>query len=163
MAVAAVVVAGWLSASAAQAQNAVEFIRNQNDLNIFARIIERSGLTERLSGPGPFAIYAPTDGAFRQHPYAHREAVDRAPQPELQRLVLSHVAQHTREESLVSGSGPRSEQMLSGANVRFERQIQEGGEGGRSGGVTINGIGVLDNSRVSNGIVHRLNGVLTLN
>jgi len=162
-AVTAFAAAGWLAASAAQAQNVVDVIRQQNDVGIFARIIERSGLTERLSGPGPFAVYAPTDQAFRQHPYAHREAVDRASQPELQRLVLSHVAQHTREENLVSGSGPRSEQMLSGATVRFERQIANQGESATSGGVTINGIGVLDNKPASNGIVHRISGVLTLN
>lgn len=89
--------------------------------------------------------------------------MDRASQPELQRLVLSHVAQHTRQENLASGSGPSSEQMLSGATARFERQAVSQGEGGTSGGVTINGLGVLDNKPASNGIVHRLNGVLTLN
>jgi len=163
VAVATIAAAGWLAAASAQAQTVVDVIRQQNDLGIFARIVERSGLTERLSGPGPFAVYAPTDNAFRQHPYAHREAVDRASQPELQRLVLSHVAQHTRQEDFASGSGPRSEQMLSGATARFERQPVQQGEGARAGEVMINGIGVLDNMPAANGIVHRLGGVLTLN
>ncbi len=39
-------------------------VARSNDLDRFLRAVERAGLTETLTGSGPFTLFAPTDAAF---------------------------------------------------------------------------------------------------
>lgn len=56
----------------------------------FTRIVERAGLAERLAGPGPFTVFAPTDDAFAAMPEASRELLLAPANAERLRAVLAY-------------------------------------------------------------------------
>jgi uncharacterized surface protein with fasciclin (FAS1) repeats len=46
----------------------LEIARKDSRLSIFVRAVEAAGLTETLSGKGPFTVFAPTNAAFNALP-----------------------------------------------------------------------------------------------
>jgi uncharacterized surface protein with fasciclin (FAS1) repeats len=57
-------------------------------LSHFAQLVERVGLTDRLAGPGPLTVFAPSDAALRTD--ADLAAIERDP-ARLDRVVAFHV------------------------------------------------------------------------
>jgi uncharacterized surface protein with fasciclin (FAS1) repeats len=107
--------------------------------------IDAAGLTETLSGPGPFTLFAPTDEAFGQ-------AGELPTEPEaLQAVLLYHVV----EDSLSAF------ELMSLGSVA----TAQGGELAISvdaGQIVLNGVSTVTISNVlgSNGVVHVVNSVL---
>jgi uncharacterized surface protein with fasciclin (FAS1) repeats len=58
------------------------------DLSRFAELVERAGLTDRLAGPGPVTVFAPSDDALRTNP--DLAAIEHDP-ARLARVVAFHV------------------------------------------------------------------------
>src|SRR5690349_12480781 len=46
----------------------LENASSNGSFKTFGQAVERAGLTETLSAPGPFTVFAPTDAAFEQLP-----------------------------------------------------------------------------------------------
>ncbi|KFN48726.1 fasciclin domain-containing protein [Arenimonas composti] len=58
----------------------------------FGRAVEQAGLTETLSAPGPFTVFAPTDAAFEQLPAGKLEFLFQPEnKPELAALINGHL------------------------------------------------------------------------
>jgi uncharacterized surface protein with fasciclin (FAS1) repeats len=57
-------------------------------LSQFAQLVERAGLTDRLAGPGPLTVFAPSDDALRNA--TNLPAIERDP-TRLSRVVAFHV------------------------------------------------------------------------
>jgi uncharacterized surface protein with fasciclin (FAS1) repeats len=111
----------------------------------FLAAVEAAGLTDTLSGPGPFTVLAPTDEAI--------EAAGALPEdPDaLAQVVLYHVVDGAlsgfdiqESESLVS---------LQGAEITV---------GVEQGVITLNGASIvtITNIAAGNGVAHAVNGVL---
>jgi uncharacterized surface protein with fasciclin (FAS1) repeats len=107
--------------------------------------IDAAGLTETLSGPGPFTLFAPTDEAFGQ-------AGELPTEPEAVQAVLLY---HVVEDSLSAF------ELMSLGSVA----TAQGGELAISvdaGQIVLNGVSTVTISNVlgSNGVVHVVNAVL---
>ena len=85
-----------LSVGGAQARNLIDTARDSGSFKQLLRAIELAGLTQALSGPGPFTIFAPTDEAFFKLPKA---ALDDLLMPhnkdKLSKLLQHHVLSGT--------------------------------------------------------------------
>jgi uncharacterized surface protein with fasciclin (FAS1) repeats len=55
-----------MSASAANAQSIIEVASANPSLSTFVQAVEAAGLTETLSGEGPFTVFAPSNEAFAE-------------------------------------------------------------------------------------------------
>jgi uncharacterized surface protein with fasciclin (FAS1) repeats len=82
---------GFLAAPA-HARNLIDTAKDSGSFKQLLRAIEIAGLTQALSGPGPFTIFAPTDEAFYKLPKA---ALDDLLMPhnkdKLSKLLQHHV------------------------------------------------------------------------
>lgn len=67
-------------------------VARANGAGTFARAVAAAGLEERLSGAGPYTVFAPSDAAFRALPPGQLDTMLRpANRAELQTLVGYHV------------------------------------------------------------------------
>jgi uncharacterized surface protein with fasciclin (FAS1) repeats len=113
----------------------------------FLAAIEAAGLTDMLSGPGPFTVFAPTDEAFAA-------AGDLPTDPEaLSALVLHHVV-----EGAVSGFD------LQGLSSVTTSQGSDLAVSVDQGQIVLDGISTITVSNVvgGNGLAHAVNAVLVL-
>jgi uncharacterized surface protein with fasciclin (FAS1) repeats len=51
-----------------QPKNVAEVIASDPDLSTLEKLIKEAGLTQTLSGPGPFTVFAPNNAAFKAVP-----------------------------------------------------------------------------------------------
>jgi uncharacterized surface protein with fasciclin (FAS1) repeats len=108
--------------------------------------IDAAGLTETLSGPGPFTLFAPTDEAFAQL----AEPLPTEPEA-LQAVLLYHVVQDNLSAFELMGLG--SVATAQGGEVAISVD---------AGQIVLNGTSTVTITNVlgSNGIVHVVNAVL---
>jgi uncharacterized surface protein with fasciclin (FAS1) repeats len=55
------------------AKNIVENAMNSKDHTTLVAAVKAAGLVETLEGPGPFTVFAPTNGAFDKLPAGNRK------------------------------------------------------------------------------------------
>jgi uncharacterized surface protein with fasciclin (FAS1) repeats len=108
--------------------------------------LDAAGLTETLSGPGPFTMFAPTDEAFAQL----AEPLPTEPEA-LQAVLLYHVVQD--DLSAFELAGLASVVTAQGGEVAISVDV---------GQIVLNGTSTITISNVlgSNGVVHVVNTVL---
>jgi uncharacterized surface protein with fasciclin (FAS1) repeats len=108
--------------------------------------IDAAGLTETLSGPGPFTLFAPTDEAFAQL----AEPLPTEPEA-LQAVLLYHVVQDNLGAFELMGLG--SVTTAQGGDLAITVD---------AGQIVLNGVSTVTISNVlgSNGVVHVVNAVL---
>jgi uncharacterized surface protein with fasciclin (FAS1) repeats len=75
----------------AVAQNLVQAAAGQGSFKTFSKAVESAGLTQVLSGPAPFTVFAPTDAAFEQLPAGK---LDMLLKPENKAELVSMVNYH---------------------------------------------------------------------
>lgn len=63
------------SGNAVVQQNLVQAAAAQGSFKTFGKAVESAGLTQTLSGPAPFTVFAPTDAAFEQLPAGKLDAL----------------------------------------------------------------------------------------
>ena len=91
MTTAALPLAASAPAHAQDTPNLVETAQAAGQFTTLVSLVERAGLAETLSGPGPFTVFAPTDKAFAKVPKRTLNALlkDKA---KLRAVLLYHVA-----------------------------------------------------------------------
>ncbi len=121
-------------------------VARSSGLNRFARAVETAGMTEVLSGAGPFTVFAPTDRAFAA---ANLDALDR---DALQRVIAYHVVPGQLTEDFLTGMDVNHTTLL-GSSLNVD---------GSGPGLLVNGASVVRaDLAASNGVVHSIDRVLT--
>ena len=127
--------------------NIVQVADSNANLNTFVSAVLAAGLTDELSGPGPFVVFAPTDRAFRNLPTATLESLN-SDINALRDLLLYHV---------VAGSADP-------ASVPALSSLQGGGLSldTTSNRTTVNGTAsIVGSLQASNGVIYLIDVVLT--
>ncbi len=132
----------------APSENVVELLSNNPDYSTLANLMNTAGLSNTLSGAGPFTVFAPNNAAFDALPQEQLDAL--AANPNLLRQVLNYHV--TAGELTTSELTTRQVNSLEGSTL----DIVVSGET-----VTVNGAQVVDPDLLaSNGVVQGINAVL---
>ncbi len=122
-------------------------VARANNLNSFLQAVETAGLTEQLSGDGPYTLFAPTDAAFRAarvSPTGNRES--------LRRVLGYHVVPGHVSSSFMTGLD-MNHLTATGQSLNVN---------GRGGGIRVNNANLVRaDLQAGNGVVHVLDRVLT--
>ncbi|NJP12364.1 MAG: fasciclin domain-containing protein [Leptolyngbyaceae cyanobacterium RU_5_1] len=112
--------------------------------------VKAAGLTEILSGEGPYTVFAPTDEAFAALP---KGTVEMLMKPEnkakLQKVLAYHVLQGAVESSAIKSGSVRTAE---GSSVKFDVKGNQ---------VMVNNAKVTSaNIKASNGVIHAIDKVI---
>jgi uncharacterized surface protein with fasciclin (FAS1) repeats len=134
----------------AQAKNIIETAKAAGTFNTLVKAIDAAGLTDKLSGAGPFTVFAPTDEAFAKLPAKDLEAL-LADKAKLEALLQYHViAGAVSSKDLATQKAIKSVQ---GPDLAVDTS-----SGIKIGGSTV----VTPDVPASNGVIHAIDTVLTL-
>ena len=100
-----------------QPQNVVQVINSDPELSTLSKLIAEAGLSETLSGTGPFTVFAPTNDAFKAVP-AKTMAELAANKEQLKRMLTYHVVP---AKSAAADVKPGNMKTVNGANVAVAR------------------------------------------
>ena len=132
-------------------ENIVQTAIQAGSFKTLVRAVQAAGLAETLSSPGPFTVFAPTDGAFEKLPAG---TLDELLKPEskdkLKAILTYHVIPGKKTAAQVTGTS--SAQTVNGKPLSFE--TKEGAV--RVGGATV----VQADIAASNGIIHVIDSVM---
>ncbi|MFT3975066.1 MAG: fasciclin domain-containing protein [Amaricoccus sp.] len=119
-------------------------VARANGARRFVGALGKAGFSERLSGPGPYTLFAPTDRAI--------SAAGLPSDPgALSKLVAYHVVPGDFTVAFLSGVDINYT-TLAGTSLNVD---------GTGSGLTVNGVPVtLADLEASNGVVHLIGGVL---
>ena len=127
------------------AKTILETAAEDGNFNTLVGAVEDAGLTEALSGEGPFTVFAPTDEAF-----ADVEGLDEIDNETLAEILKYHVAAGAIMASDVVNM--TAIPTLQGGNLTVEVTEE---------GVTVDGANVTATDIVcSNGVIHVIDAVL---
>ena len=138
-----------LGATAAQAADIVDTLRQSDQFNQLARAIEKAGIQDALKGEGPFTVFAPTNAAFAKVPQDQLNALLNDPE-QLRQVLLYHVI----PARVTSGQVVRlrAAKTAQGANVN----IAVSGSRVRVNNANVTAVDVS----ASNGVIHVIDTVL---
>jgi uncharacterized surface protein with fasciclin (FAS1) repeats len=112
--------------------------------------VQAAGLVEALKGPGPFTVFAPTDGAFAKLPPGTIATLVQNP-PQLARILTYHVVAGRLLKSDLEGCG--SVTSLEGAEIRIDTS---------HGFEVKNATVVAADIEADNGVIHVIDNVLLM-
>jgi uncharacterized surface protein with fasciclin (FAS1) repeats len=140
----------YLISLTSKAQTVVDVIVNSENHQTLETAVIAAGLTETLSGDGPFTVFAPTDDAFGSLYIGTVEALLEDPDGELKQILLYHaLSGNTFSSDLTDGSNIET---LQGSNLNITIS---------GGNVYINGAMVtVADIETDNGVVHVIDAVL---
>lgn len=137
---------GLSAAEGDEPKTIVETAMEAGNFNTLVAAVEAAGLTETLSGEGPFTVFAPTDEAF-----ALVEGLDEMDVETLTKILTYHVASGAIMAADLETM--TSIPTLQGGNLTVEVTEE---------GVKVNGANVTATDIVcSNGVIHVIDAVLT--
>jgi transforming growth factor-beta-induced protein len=157
--VAAVLVAGCTTPESAEAtptptqtpatKTIVETAQDAGSFTTLLAAVDAAGLTETLSGEGPFTVFAPTDDAFEALPEGTVAALLEDPEGNLKDILLYHVISgELMAEDVVSQPDAMT---LLGKRIRFDT----------TDGVMVEGANVITTDIIcSNGVIHVIDAVM---
>ncbi len=121
-------------------------VARSNGMARFVRAVDAAGMTAVLSGPGPYTLFAPTDGAFAA------SGLGRLDGEALQRALAYHVVPGELTEDFLAGIDVNHTTLLgSSLNTDFT-----------GAALRVNGAGVVRaNLPASNGVVYAIDRALT--
>ncbi len=129
-------------------ENIVQVASGADQFSTLVAAVQRAGLVEALSAPGPFTVFAPTNQAFTA---AGITNVADVPVDQLRDILLYHVLSgRVMASQVTSGSVPT---LLEGENLTFAVS---------GSSITINeSVGVVTaDIDASNGVIHAIDNVL---
>jgi uncharacterized surface protein with fasciclin (FAS1) repeats len=130
--------------SAAGGSNVLSVARS-NGMTRFVRAVDAAGMTEVLSGPGPYTLFAPTDRAVAASNLGRLDGED------LQRVLAYHIVPGLLTDDFLEGIDVNHTTLL-GSSVNTD---------GTGAALTVNGAGVVRaNLPASNGVVYSIDRVL---
>ena len=138
--------AGGHSATKTILETAVE----AGNFTTLAAAVEAAGLTETLSGEGPFTVFAPTDDAFAALPEG---TVETLLKPENKDQLVSILTYHAVAGKVMSGdlSNGMEAATVEGSNITIMTE----------GGVMVNDATVTTaDIEASNGVIHVIDKVI---
>lgn len=120
-------------------------VARSNGMARFVRAVDAAGMTEVLSGPGPYTLFAPTDRAFAASGLARLSGGD------LQRALAYHVVPGQLNDDFLEGIDVNHTTLLgTSLNTDFTGDA-----------LRVNGAGVVRaNLPASNGVVYSLDRAL---
>lgn len=125
----------------------VEIASGSEDFTVLTDALVQTGLTDALSGPGPFTVFAPTDAAFEPE----SEVVAGLSEDQLTSVLEYHVL-----AAQVASADLQPEQIVSGLNDEdLFITVTDGTVNINNGAVVID-----EDIQASNGIIHAVDGVL---
>jgi len=133
------------------------YFADNSDFSILASLLEQQGLTETLSGDGPFTVFAPTNGAFQ----AAQDTLSGLTPEQTSTALQFHVipqrltAQDIEGLYLADADGILELETVSGEILTLQIQTD--------GTVVLNGQGItpfLFDVQTTNGVIHGIPGVL---
>lgn len=125
---------------------------SQGQFKTLIQAVQAAGLTEQLSTPGPYTVFAPTDAAFSALPKA---TLDQLLQPANKQQLVRLLAYH------VVPGGTTSQQLTSGEVKTVEGSPVKVTVDRASNSITVNNAKVTQpDIPASNGIVHVVDQVL---
>ncbi|MEF2279080.1 fasciclin domain-containing protein [Deinococcus sp. YIM 134068] len=124
-------------------------VANNPDFSTLLSAVQAAGLTQTLSGPGPFTVFAPTNAAFAKVPADQLQALLNNP-AQLRAVLLYHVVPGRVTSTQVAG--------LTSATTAQGGSLTVSASGGT---VQINDATVTQaDLAASNGIIHVIDTVL---
>ncbi|MCE7975321.1 MAG: fasciclin domain-containing protein [Leptolyngbya sp. PLA1] len=133
-------------------KNLVQTAVAAGSFKTLAMLIEKAGLADTLSGPGPFTVFAPTDEAFAKLP---KETVESLLKPEnkaqLAKILTFHVVQGRTYSDAVASKGWRASTVQGGELTSKETK----------GAWSVAGSGITATDiDASNGVIHVIDTVM---
>lgn len=132
--------------------NIVEVASANNEFSVLVNAVQAAGLTETLSGTGPFTVFAPTNDAFGRYlTYNSLEASELLGADELSTVLTYHVV-----PSEVPSTAVEAGRVNSVAGVPFFISVSPTDE------IWINGSARVTETDInaSNGVIHAINYVI---
>lgn len=130
--------------------NIIETLRMEGNFSTLLVAIEAAGLTEVFKQLGPVTFFAPDDQAFAQIPQATLQGLLNNP-VQLGQILRFHVISQEILAQDLNGSKSTYESLLENRSLLFQF----------GSGVQIQGNDIIEmDIYSSNGVIHRLNGVL---
>jgi uncharacterized surface protein with fasciclin (FAS1) repeats len=113
--------------------------------------LKAAGLTETLSGQGPFTVFAPTDAAFAQLP---QDALQELLKPENKDILVKILTYHVVPGNVTSGDlKPGEVKTVEGGAVNVQADPAKG--------VSVNDASVVQpDIKASNGVIHAIDKVM---
>lgn len=131
----------------------VETAAATGNLSTLAAAVQAAGLTQTLSGPGPFTVFAPVNPAFAAVP---QDQAQRLLDPANRALLTKVLTYHVVPGRITSAQLTEGQTVttVQGATLRIALQ----------GGARVNAARIVTpDIEASNGVVHLIDGVLTEN
>lgn len=132
---------------------AAEDIGGDDGFFTFFALLETTGLLEQLAEPGPYTVFAPSNGAFehfdKEYPGVLSDDLER-----LKLLLANHIVKGAYTVFELSDLDDSDLQTLGGAMLEVTLEID---------GLEVNGVGLEPfdvNNTYANGIVHAIDGVI---
>ncbi|MGE0252093.1 MAG: fasciclin domain-containing protein [Dongiaceae bacterium] len=136
-------------------QNIVQTCAAASSCQTLSKLLQLAGLTETLSGPGPFTVFAPTDAAFAKLPKAELDRLmSPAGKQDLTKILTFHVLSTKWDSSTLADN-----KTLTGVRTAQGSSLPTISKSGQSimiGSAKVTGTPVM----ASNGTVYMIDSVL---
>lgn len=135
------------------AKNIVELAQTDTTLSILVSAVSRAGLVNTLSTTANLTVFAPTNAAFRSAGYT-QAVIDGLSAADVTNVLTPILTYHVVAAKVLAANVPTSDTVktLNGKNIYASKNAN---------GVFINGKTVTTaDLSASNGVVHKINGVL---
>ena len=132
-------------------ENIVQTAIQAGSFKTLVKAVEAAGLVETLSSPGPFTVFAPTDGAFAKLPAGTLEELLKPESKDKLTAILTYHVIPGRQMAAQVTRMPSSE-TVNGKRLSFE--TKEGAF--RVGGAKV----VQADIAASNGVIHVIDSVV---
>jgi len=132
-------------------ENVVALAAANDSFKTLTAALKAAGLTETLSGQGPFTIFAPTDAAFAQLP---QDALQELLKPENKDILVKILTYHVVPGNITSGDlKPGEVKTVEGGAVNVQADPAKG--------VSVNDASVVQpDIKASNGVIHAIDRVM---
>ncbi len=138
-------------ATGSSSENVVALAASNNSFKTLTAALKAAGLTETLSGAGPFTVFAPTDAAFAALP---QDALQELLKPENKDILVKILSYHVVPGKVTSGDLKSGEvKTVEGGALKVQADPAQG--------VMVNDAKVVQpDLQAGNGVIHAIDKVM---